>query len=202
MRTKPDLPYAEIPNHKDIILGPSDHPKWLPEGEDTLHLHIGGRCIPLNELEMKIPKLSYTFCVIDILYDLGEAETESSAEITSIEDFTSFVDTFKNATSATSWSLVCFCSHQQTEQVFDVLNDRCGSAERHVWVKSNVQRNVNAVQATNAYENFVIGIHCPEGTKRMDWQMNYGRNPEGATNVHHCSRVMKPYYYGKEVRFT
>ena len=202
LRESGDAIPEELQDALKITLGQSDNPPWIPENstDASLDLHVVGKAFELSLAAEKTPKLCYTMCIMDIMYDIDQGQEASAAKMTNPEEVRTFLSTFKDLTSSPNWTFVCFCSHQQLQDMYDVVASVCATTERHYWVKPNAQRNVNHVSCTNVVENFIVGFYYPEGSKRADFQSNY-ENDSATHNAHIIGRVMKPYYYDGQVEF-
>jgi hypothetical protein len=193
---------SKLENVEQIVLGPSDHPPWTPADESKLTLHTAGECFELFTANNHLPKLQYSICIMDILYDLNDADTDAAPEKTSAEDVKHFLEHFRDCTTMDTFSVVVFCSYQQMEPVFKAVATVCNVAvERHFWMKPNCQRTPNQQAATNSVECFIVGFCGPKNSKRMPWQMNFA-DDDDCRNYHVIPKVMKPYYYEEQVSST
>ena len=120
LTTKAVTEASSLPNHREVLMGPSDlevltFPEEILQGAEKLELNFACDVFKAEEAPQKLPKLKMSGFIMDILYDMGEEETEA----TSMEELEKFLVSFKAATTEQNWSGVVHCSFQQLEEVID-----------------------------------------------------------------------------------
>jgi len=141
------------------------------------NLHIVVEEDYLNNQWKNVPiDLNYTCLFLDIWYG-GMPSTNAAEPELSQDDFKKLVNHFKSITTATNFTIVCFCGFKQVWPFFETLKEITNiTPEICFWTKLRNKRNNIVKKHCNDIETFLIGYHqvgATEGGVKAVWQSQY-----------------------------